>query len=156
MSPFNFALVGGMFMTQNYRGMVHRGPLGNLLLIAQSLLAGADRFDARAYPRPVGRRCGNRVLGPVGCSHCGSRCCPPDRRSDRSVPSASWPAICRSDCRCTAGLATWTGWLTSSIGWEIEIERLIQEVKGVCDSIAHDLRTPLTRLLAGLERARRR
>jgi len=32
----------------------------------------------------------------------------------------------------------------------------MQEVKGVCDSIAHDLRTPLTRLLAGLERARRR
>jgi signal transduction histidine kinase len=37
-----------------------------------------------------------------------------------------------------------------------EIERLMAEVKGVCDSIAHDLRTPLTRLLAGLERARRR
>jgi signal transduction histidine kinase len=37
-----------------------------------------------------------------------------------------------------------------------EIERLMQEVKGVCDGIAHDLRTPLTRMLAGLERARRR
>src|ERR1700756_3113439 len=37
-----------------------------------------------------------------------------------------------------------------------EIERLMHEVKGVCDGIAHDLRTPLTRLLAGLERARRR
>jgi signal transduction histidine kinase len=37
-----------------------------------------------------------------------------------------------------------------------EIERLMQEVKGVCDNIAHDLRTPLTRLLAGLDRARRR
>ena len=37
-----------------------------------------------------------------------------------------------------------------------EIERLMQEVKGVCDNIAHDLRTPLTRLLAGLERTRRR
>jgi signal transduction histidine kinase len=37
-----------------------------------------------------------------------------------------------------------------------DIERLMQEVKGVTDGIAHDLRTPLTRLLAGLERARRR
>jgi signal transduction histidine kinase len=37
-----------------------------------------------------------------------------------------------------------------------EIERLMHEVKGVCDNIAHDMRTPLTRMLAGLERARRR
>jgi signal transduction histidine kinase len=37
-----------------------------------------------------------------------------------------------------------------------EIERLMHEVKGVCDAIAHDLRTPLTRLIAGLERAQRR
>ncbi|MDH6153436.1 signal transduction histidine kinase [Paraburkholderia sp. WSM4179] len=37
-----------------------------------------------------------------------------------------------------------------------EIERLMNEVKGVCDAIAHDLRTPLTRMLGGLERARRR
>lgn len=37
-----------------------------------------------------------------------------------------------------------------------DIERLMREVKGVTDDIAHDLRTPLTRLLAGLERAHRR
>jgi signal transduction histidine kinase len=37
-----------------------------------------------------------------------------------------------------------------------DIERLMREVKGVTDDIAHDMRTPLTRLLAGLERARRR
>mgnify|MGYP004703839339 CR=1 FL=1 len=33
-----------------------------------------------------------------------------------------------------------------------EVERLMGEVKGVCDSIAHDLRTPLTRLRALLYR----
>lgn len=35
-----------------------------------------------------------------------------------------------------------------------EIERLLGEVKGVCDIIAHDLRTPLTRLRAQLHRLR--
>ena len=35
-----------------------------------------------------------------------------------------------------------------------DIERLMGEVKGVTDGIAHDLRTPLTRMLASLERAR--
>jgi signal transduction histidine kinase len=37
-----------------------------------------------------------------------------------------------------------------------DLERLMHEVKGASDGIAHDLRTPLTRLLAGLERAHRR
>lgn len=37
-----------------------------------------------------------------------------------------------------------------------EIERLMGEVKGVTDGIAHDLRTPLTRMLASLERASER
>lgn len=36
-----------------------------------------------------------------------------------------------------------------------EIERLMSEVKGVCDSIAHDLRTPLTRVRAQLYRLQR-
>jgi signal transduction histidine kinase len=37
-----------------------------------------------------------------------------------------------------------------------EIERLVDEVRGVCAGIAHDLRTPMTHLRAGLERAGRR
>ena len=37
-----------------------------------------------------------------------------------------------------------------------EIERLVAEVRDVCAGIAHDLRTPMTHLRAGLERVRRR
>ncbi|MGQ7938039.1 sensor histidine kinase [Paraburkholderia sp. D1E] len=37
-----------------------------------------------------------------------------------------------------------------------EIERLVEEVRCVCAGIAHDLRTPMTQLRAGLERAARR
>lgn len=37
-----------------------------------------------------------------------------------------------------------------------EIERLMGEVRSVCAGVAHDLRTPMTSLRAGLERARRR
>ncbi|VVE56840.1 sensor histidine kinase [Pandoraea anhela] len=36
-----------------------------------------------------------------------------------------------------------------------DIERLVQELQGVCSWIAHDLRTPMSRLRAGLEQARR-
>jgi len=35
-----------------------------------------------------------------------------------------------------------------------EIERLVEEIRGVGDSIAHDLRTPLTRVRTRLERSR--
>ncbi|CAM2156586.1 histidine kinase [Pararobbsia alpina] len=37
-----------------------------------------------------------------------------------------------------------------------EIERLVAEVRSVCAGIAHDLRTPMTHLRSGLERAYRR
>jgi signal transduction histidine kinase len=37
-----------------------------------------------------------------------------------------------------------------------EIEHLVDEVRGVCAGVAHDLRTPMTHLRAGLERANRR
>jgi signal transduction histidine kinase len=47
--------------------------------------------------------------------------------------------------------------LSSSVNRMLdEIERLLDEVKGTGDEIAHDLRTPLTRVRARLENARRK
>jgi HAMP domain-containing protein len=47
--------------------------------------------------------------------------------------------------------------LTSTVNWMLdEVERLLAEVKGVTQNMAHDLRTPLTRLRLLLDRTRQR
>jgi len=47
--------------------------------------------------------------------------------------------------------------LASTVNWMLdEIERLLAEVKGVTQNLAHDLRTPLTRLRLQLDRAQQR
>ena len=95
---------------------------------------------------------GGVVTGLLGLgrrSHRGRRCSAPHRRSDHMRRSASWKAICRSGCRRSAGNGDLDRLIRVINGMLDDIERLMQEVKGVCDSIAHDLRTPLTRLLAG-------
>ena len=48
-------------------------------------------------------------------------------------------------------------WLAVSVNRMLErLENLLGEIKGVRDDIVHDLRTPLARVRAGLERAGRR
>ncbi|GEO99247.1 sensor histidine kinase [Methylobacterium haplocladii] len=54
------------------------------------------------------------------------------------------------------GLSADFGHLTSVVNDMLEqLERLMSEVKGVNENIAHDLRTPLTRVMASLERSLR-
>lgn len=54
------------------------------------------------------------------------------------------------------GLSADLGHLTSVVnGMLDQLERLMTEVKGVNENIAHDLRTPLTRVMASLERSLR-
>lgn len=56
----------------------------------------------------------------------------------------------------THGLSADLGHLTSVVNGMLEqLERLMTEVKGVNENIAHDLRTPLTRVMASLQRSLR-
>jgi len=151
--PFDFAVVTNG-QTLDYRGMIHRGPLGNLLLIAQSA-SGADRFDAVLIHALLVGGAVTGLLGLFGAAIAGADAV---RRIDAVTDATQ--RIVAGDLSQRLPVHGRTGDLDRLVhvinGMLDEIERLIQEVKGVCDSIAHDLRTPLTRLLAGLERARRR
>jgi signal transduction histidine kinase len=137
-----------------FRGLIRRLPSGQYLLVAQ------DMTGAHAFDRLLLRSCliGGAVtvlLGLIGAAIAGADAV---RRIDgvtaavqrivRGNLSERLPI--RGDFHDLDRLAQEINFMLG------EIERLMQEVKGVCDNIAHDLRTPLTRLLAGLERARRR
>jgi signal transduction histidine kinase len=151
--PFDFSL------TQNgrkldFRGMVRRVPTGDLLLIAQGQ-ADANHFNEVLIHALLVGGLVTGVLGLAGAAIAGSDAV---RRID-AVTSATRRIVSGdlSQRLPTHGGSGDLGRLTHVInGMLEEIERLMQEVKGVCDNIAHDLRTPLTRLLGGLERARRR
>jgi signal transduction histidine kinase len=151
--PIEFT-VAANGQTTNYRGMIHRGPLGNLLLIAQSA-GDADRFDAVLIHAMLVGGAVTGLLGLLGAAIAGADAV---RRIDAVTHATQ--RIVAGDLSQRLPVRGQTGDLDRLAhvinGMLDEIERLIQEVKGVCDSIAHDLRTPLTRLLAGLERTRRR
>jgi signal transduction histidine kinase len=151
--PFDFT-VAEYGQKLAYRGMVHREQLGNLLLIAQSA-SGASRFDAVLIHALLVGGLVTGFLGLLGATIAGADAV---RRIDAVTDATQ--RIVAGDLSRRLPVHGRTGDLDRLAhvinGMLDEIERLIQEVKGVCDSIAHDLRTPLTRLLAGLERARRR
>ena len=134
--------------------MIHRGRSGNLLLIAQSA-SGANRFDAVLIHALLVGGLVTGFLGLFGAAIAGADAV---RRIDAVTDTTQ--RIVAGDLSQRLPVRGRSGDLDRLAhvinGMLDEIERLIQGVKGVCDSIAHDLRTPLTRLLAGLERARRR
>jgi signal transduction histidine kinase len=148
---FNFSSNG---RPSQYRGLLHRLPSGQYLLVAQAMAA------AHAFDRLLLRSCiiGGVVtvlLGLIGAAIAGADAV---RRIDGVT--AAIQRIVRgklSERLPTRGDSHDLDRLAQEINFMLgEIEHLMQEMKGVCDNIAHDLRTPLTRLLAGLERARRR
>lgn len=140
--------------TAPFRGLMQRLPSGDLLLVAQDVRAQHE-FDERLTSAMLWGGLGAAVIGVAG-----------------SV-AAGIGAVRRLDALTRAIQRTVAGGLSSRLpvqgaGGDMarlvhvvnrmldDIERLMHEVKGVCDNIAHDLRTPLTRLLAGLERVSRR
>lgn len=137
-----------------YRGMIHRTATGDLLLIAQNTGDAAHFDDVLIHALLLGGAV-TGLLGLAGAAIAGADAV---RRID-AVTSATQRIVGGdlSQRLPTHGRAGDVDRLIRVInGMLDEIERLMQEVKGVCDNIAHDLRTPLTRLVAGLERARRR
>src|SRR6202166_1346082 len=151
--PFEFRLTrrGGAV---TFRGLAHRLPSGDVVLVSQNvhemhefreLLVGAMAWGGLlvlimglAGAAVIGAGSGRRI-GEVA------------RALERTV---NGNLAERLPTRGTAGDLDRLVDVVN--GMLDDIERLMHEVKGVSDAVAHDLRTPLTRLLAGLERAGRR
>ena len=137
-----------------FRGIVHRRPAGELLLIAHSMEA-QQRFAKMLFNAFIWGGLFTTLLGLAGAAMVGADAV---RRID-GVTHAIQRIVSGdlSERLPTHGRTDDLDRLMIVINGMLgELERLMREVKGVCDNIAHDLRTPLTRLLAGLERTRRR
>lgn len=136
------------------RFMVHRLNDGNTLLVAQDV-HDIREFDELLVNALVSGGCLLLIVGLVGAIILGHSA---RRRLD--TLSSSIKKIIGGDLSGrlpTRGNRDDIDRLANVVnGMLDELERLMSEVKGVCDDIAHDLRTPLTRLIAGLERAQRR
>ena len=148
------------FMLQRDGRTVHFRGLTRALTGQQFLLVAEDMTSIRAFRDLLLRSClwggaATILLGLIGAAIAGAGAV---RRIDGITRAVQ--RIVRGDLAGrlpTPGRSSDLDRLALEINFMLgEIERLMLEVKGVCDNVAHDLRTPLTRLLAGLERARRR
>jgi len=151
--PFAFTLQRDG-RTMSFRGVVRNFPNGQHLLVAQNM-AGAQAFRRLLLQSTLWGGLATIVLGLIGAVVAGAGAVRQVEGITRAVQS-----IVRGDLSRrlpTHGHVSELDRLAHQINFMLgEIERLMLEVKGVCDNVAHDLRTPLTRLLAGLERVRRR
>ncbi len=151
--PFTFAL------QQNGRPVYFRGLIRHLP-DSQYLLVAQDTTSIRAFGNLLLESClwgglATVLLGLTGAAIAGT-----DALRRIEGVTGAIQRIVRGDLTGrlpTRGDSGDLDRLVQEINFMLaEIERLMLEVKGVCDNVAHDLRTPLTRLLAGLERTRRR
>jgi signal transduction histidine kinase len=137
-----------------FRGLIRRRPDGDYLLVAQDM-TGIRAFRALLLQFCLWGGLATVLIGFIGAAMAGAdavRCIDGVTRAIQR--------IVRGDLSGRLPTRAETGdldRLAQEVNFMLgEIERLMSEVKGVCDNVAHDLRTPLTRLLAGLERAHRR
>jgi signal transduction histidine kinase len=137
-----------------FRGVTRSLPGNQLLLVAQDMTS-ARAFRSVLLEATLWGGLATVVLGLIGAVVAGAGAVRHIEGITRAVQS-----IVRGDLSRrlpTHGYVRELDQLAHEINFMLgEIERLMLEVKGVCDNVAHDLRTPLTRLLGGLERVRRR
>lgn len=149
--PFSVDRAGNHW---HFRGIAHRFAGGQTAIIAQNLHE-AREFDETFLQVALLGGLLTIVLGLAGATVVGLGTV---RRFDAVARAIQ--DIVRGDLSRrlpTLGTASDLDRLVHVVnGMLDDIERLMHEVKGVCDGIAHDLRTPLTRILAGLERSQRR
>jgi signal transduction histidine kinase len=151
--PFKFSVQQGGNDIM-FRGLLHRMPSGNLLLIAEDM-KGIREFAEVLINAFIWSGLVTAALGLTGAAFAGADAV---RRIDGVTRATQ--RIVNGDFSERLPARGRSGDLDRLVhvinGMLDELEHLMQEVKGVGDNIAHDLRTPLTRLLAGLERTRRR
>jgi signal transduction histidine kinase len=151
--PFRFTLARGG-ETDPFRGMTHLLTSGEILLVARDM-SDISQFRDRLLGAMASGGVLALVLALAGAAVIGagalSRIDRVTRAIERIVNGNLGERLPNVGGR--GDLARLSEVVNGMLD---EIERLMREVKGVTEDIAHDLRTPLTRLLAGLERARRR
>jgi signal transduction histidine kinase len=151
--PFDFTLPRAGRQVP-FRGMTHQIASGEILLVAQDMRVVNEIHEVVLGAMGSGGVL-VLVLGLTGAVLTGVGALRQVDRVTRAIES-----IVRGNLSERLPVGSSAGDLDRLIhvvnGMLEDIERLMHEVKGVTDDIAHDLRTPLTRLLAGLERARRR
>jgi signal transduction histidine kinase len=136
------------------RGMAHRLPSGDILLVSQDL-RGIVQFRELLIEAMTSGGLLVLVLGLAGAAVTGAGALRHIDAVTRAIESIVHGNF--GQRLPTGGRAGDLDRLIVVVnGMLDEIERLMSEVQGVTDDIAHDLRTPLTRLLASLERAQRR
>jgi signal transduction histidine kinase len=151
--PFDFTLPGDG-EARHYRGRLDRLASGELLLVANDM-SDIHRFRTLLAASMISGGLVVLIIGLAGGMIAGATALGRIDRVTRAIERiVDGDLSQRLPSRGTAGdLDRLVQILNRMLD---EIERLMHEVKGVTEDIAHDLRTPLTRLLAGLERARRR
>ena len=138
----------------HFRALIRHRPDGEYLLVAQDM-TGIRAFRALLLQSCLWGGLATVLVGFIGAAMAGADAV---RRIDGVTRAMQ--RIIRGDLSGRLPTRGDTGdldRLALQVNFMLgEIERLMSEVKGVCDNVAHDLRTPLTRLLGGLERVHRR